>query len=463
MLRKVPLIVILGSTGTGKTKLSIELAKKFGGEIISADSMQVYANLDIVTAKATKEEQSSVKHHLLDVVKPGGDPYTVFSFRNDSLPIIEDLLGKTKPPIVVGGTNYYIESLLWDMLVPNFEKSNSDSEEDTNSNCEEIKKLSNDEMESMSSEILHDHLKIVDPTSANRIHPRNRRKVIRALEVFNQLDGKRNLSDIYKEQRSQPGGCNLGGPLRYSHIVLFWLRCNKEVLSKRLDKRVDDMLKQGLLKEVRDFYNANIKDAKSSQYTKGILQSIGFKEFVPYLESFDSNQDKVIESYLKENSYEIIDRKDNPEGLNVLKGCLDQLKLVTNRYSRKQIKWINNRLLASSSREVPDIFELDSSDVSNWNENVHKKAVSILNSYINDKKIEFSPMSKIQHKGEGLNEEISNYCKVCERLFIGEFQWQIHLKSNKHKKRKEGLKRKKNELSEEHIRKKNSRETLETQ
>ncbi|XP_053947756.1 tRNA dimethylallyltransferase-like [Anastrepha ludens] len=195
MLRKVPLIVILGSTGTGKTKLSLELAERFGGEIISADSMQVYANLNIATAKATKEEQSRAKHHLLDVSTPN-EPFTVVHFRNAALPIIENLLAQSKCPIVVGGTNYYIESLLWDILVSPKDADELDSidkkfalsssaetteEEDaaTPENSKNPLFLPVAEMTAMSSELLHNHLRKIDTDSANRIHPNNKRKIMR--------------------------------------------------------------------------------------------------------------------------------------------------------------------------------------------------------------------------------------------------------------------------------------------
>ncbi|XP_037828139.1 tRNA dimethylallyltransferase-like [Lucilia sericata] len=215
MFRKVPLIVILGSTGTGKTKLSLELAERFGGEIISADSMQVYANLDIATAKATKEEQSRAKHHLLDVATPN-EPFTVVHFRNKALPILENLLAQAKSPIVVGGTNYYIESLLWDILVSPTDtssnedlsklpaltttttttptsladkaKTTSDNINDNDAddivatvsgNVENSSFIAGEKMLTMSSELLHNHLRNIDPETANRIHPNNKRKIMR--------------------------------------------------------------------------------------------------------------------------------------------------------------------------------------------------------------------------------------------------------------------------------------------
>ncbi|XP_054086776.1 tRNA dimethylallyltransferase [Zeugodacus cucurbitae] len=522
MLRKVPLIVILGSTGTGKTKLSLELAERFGGEIISADSMQVYANLDIATAKATKEEQSRARHHLLDVATPN-EPFTVVSFRNAALPIIENLLAQNKCPIVVGGTNYYIESLLWDILVspkdPNELEDGIDNQSDISTtvniagkgeertvgsdNVKDPLFLPQSEMSAMSSELLHNHLRKIDPQSANRIHPNNKRKITRAIEVYQQTG--ETLTAKLQAQRQQPGGNRLGGPLRYPHTILFWLRCKQDVLNVRLDKRVDAMLEQGLLAEIRAFHNEHNGDKSqtdnSAAYTRGVLQTIGFKEFIPYLEQFNAANDQKIEEYLRLNAYKMpteehfkaqkpssinvtavqkhtqqqniderqsqqppqqstIDREIEleletathsdttttssplPAGLEVLNACLNELKRVTQRYSKKQIKWINNRFLASKDRQVPDLYELDTSDVNLWQAEVYERAVAVIESHRRGEVCEIQAMARRQHPGAGLNEETSNFCEICQRHFIGEYQWQLHLKSNKHKKRRESNKKK---------------------
>ncbi|XP_046802329.1 tRNA dimethylallyltransferase isoform X2 [Lucilia cuprina] len=478
----------------------------------------VYANLDIATAKATKEEQSRAKHHLLDVATPN-EPFTVVHFRNKALPILENLLAQGKSPIVVGGTNYYIESLLWDILVSPTDCSsnenlsklpasatppppstladkakactsgnvNDDADDivaTVSGNVENSSFIAAEKMLTMSSELLHNHLRNIDPETANRIHPNNKRKIMRAIEFYQQTG--QTLSSKLNEQRQQPGGNRLGGPLRYPHTILLWLRCNQDVLNKRLDKRVDAMLEQGLLREIRAFHNehnvnnsisgntcdttstsASVSSSSSSNYTKGVLQTIGFKEFIPYLEQFNAANDQKIETYLQANAYKMpteeqfksyassinevhdaeavnlkVPKDHLPPGLDVLNSCLNELKLVTRRYSKKQIKWINNRFLASRDRQVPDLYELDTSDVGQWHERVYSPAVNIIDAYRNGQMCEIEPMQKRQHPGAGLNEETSNFCTVCERHFIGEYQWQLHLKSNKHKKRKEGLRKK---------------------
>ncbi|XP_055712710.1 tRNA dimethylallyltransferase [Phlebotomus papatasi] len=440
MLKKVPLVVILGSTGTGKTKLSLELAKKYGGEIISADSMQVYKGLNIATAKATTAEQQVAPHHLLDVAQPG-IPYTVVDFRNSAHPIINDLLGRNKMPIVVGGTNYYIESLLWNVLMAPTSSSastnqecgvkrkldNSDSESDDMFHIDTIKRFTTQQMNEMESCDLHKCLQQIDPITANRLHPNNKRKIIRAIEIFNS-SGK-SMSSLLEEQRSQDGGSNLGGPLRYKNVILFWLQCEQEILNRRLDSRVDSMLENGLLAEIRNFHENFVKPFTDKDYTKGILQTIGFKEFVPYLEKFSRDEDDKILQYTNLKD----DKMDIPQGLEILTKCLEELKLVTRRYSKKQSKWVRNRFLGNLSRDVPPLYKLDTTDPSKWQEDVYGRAEDVIEAFIGDRMPKIEPEKRFPGPKEGLNDEVTNFCEVCQRTFVGEFQWKIHLESKKHK------------------------------
>ncbi|KZC13843.1 tRNA dimethylallyltransferase, mitochondrial [Dufourea novaeangliae] len=196
-MSRVPVLAILGSTGCGKSRLSIELARRFFGEIISADSMQVYKSLDIITAKVTKEERQMAPHHMLDIVDPLSLNFTVMQFRDMTLPIIDDLLTREKLPIIVGGTNYYIEALLWNILMDHDDKStpnNSptrDSPDGGNKISESSRENKNDSISpkkmkfeidrdtTESNEELFTKLKKADPEMAKRIHPNNRRKIIR--------------------------------------------------------------------------------------------------------------------------------------------------------------------------------------------------------------------------------------------------------------------------------------------
>uniref|UniRef100_A0A336MK82 CSON002889 protein n=1 Tax=Culicoides sonorensis TaxID=179676 RepID=A0A336MK82_CULSO len=205
----------------------------------------------------------------------------------------------------------------------------------------------------------------------------------------------------------------------------------EEVLNTRLDNRVDGMVEMGLLPEIRKFYDEFIQLNHCLDYTKGVLQTIGFKEFIPYLEKYSKDEDQRIIEFLKSLNG---NQNDFPDSLKLLNSCLDELKLVTRRYSKKQVKWIKNRFLVNLSRQIPPIYSLDTSQPQNWNEIVKNPAETILNAYINDEPMNFKPLEKIKDPRQEMSEDTSHFCEICERLFIGDFQYQLHIKGNKHKK-----------------------------
>lgn len=456
MLRKLPLIVILGSTATGKTKLSIELARRFRGEIISADSMQIYKGLDISTAKATKTEQSLAVHHLLDVREACTnllEPYTVVDFRDSALPIIDRLLNEEKIPIIVGGTNYYIESLLWKVLVqpPLSNKRKSDeiqTEASTSAGKkqkddfeDELAQLSPATLKQKTPEYLHGLLTRIDVVMAQRLHPNDTRKVRRAIEVY--METGQRMSDLHAQQREEDGSSYLGGPLRYDNVILFWIKSDQEMLDQRIDKRIDGMVAEGLLSEIRSFYDdlkaayaalpdVDNEDRLTLNCTKGMAQAIGFKEFLPYLEKYpDSSRDEEITEYILAGE----DTEPKPEGMDLLEECLDSLRLRTKRYSKIQIKWVTNRFISTKGRHVPPVYALDSTHASErWDEDVFRPAEKIVQAYLDGVEINFKPIEVTENPRSGLNDHVTHFCPDCNRRFIGDFQWNLHRKSNRHKK-----------------------------
>lgn len=267
---------------------------------------------------------------------------------------------------------------------------------------------------------------------AARLHPNNKRKILRSLEVLYHK-GKRH-SDILEEQQSSKGGSKSGGALRYPNSLILWIQCEKDVLDERLNSRVDNMLKEGLIKELETFqlkYQELSSCEEEYDFTKGIFQSIGFKEFNQYFN-------------LSEND------RNSTEGKKVFHQCVEELKMVTRRYAKKQIKWISNRFLGRSDREVPAVFALDSTDPSKWETNVLEKALSIVDSSINNKSIPYERLKSIEVISKPNSNDETFYCKICERVFVGDYQTSIHLKSNRHKKRLESISKlkKKNESIE---------------
>ncbi|XP_071394794.1 tRNA dimethylallyltransferase [Centroberyx affinis] len=399
------LVVILGATGTGKSKLAIEIGKRVQGEIISADSMQVYQGLDIITNKVTAEERAQCRHHMISFVDPLVSGYTVVDFRNKALALIEDMHSRDKLPIIVGGTNYYIESLLWRVLVDAGQENEESGKEGGGAPNRKV------ELEKLGGAELHKRLMEVDPKMAAMLHPNDARKIARSLQVHEETGVPH--SRWLEEQRGQEGGDGLGGPLRYPDPCIFWLHADMDALDKRLDARVDEMLSVGLIEELRDFhvrYNQQKVQDHSQDYQHGIFQSIGFKEFHDYLTAPESSTQQ---------------EKDTLRDKGI-----EALKIATRRYARKQNKWVRNRFLKRPGDDVPAVYGLDVTDVSRWEETVLKPALQILDSLSKGEQPAAEP---IRVEGaEQRNKRSRHTCDLCDKVIIGDLEWTAHLKSKKH-------------------------------
>ena len=237
-------IVITGPTCVGKTKLSIELAKKFNGEIINADSTQIYKDLDIATAKVTLEEMEGIKHHLLSI-KNIDEDYTVYDYQKDARKIMDELLKKGKTPILVGGTGLYIKAALYDYKFNNEEKVNDYS--------------------FLSNEELYAKVMALDPN--NMIHKNNRKRLERALNYME----NNNVPYSSKEKTDK---------LLYDSVFI-GLTTSRDALYKRINERVDLMVDNGLLDEAKKIYDSHIR-------TKAVITPIGYKELFPYFDGKES-------------------------------------------------------------------------------------------------------------------------------------------------------------------------------
>lgn len=253
-MTKQPLIVLSGPTAVGKTALSIELAKRINGAIISADSMQIYKHMDIGSAKIMPDEMNGIKHYLIDELEPS-EEFNIVVFQNKAKAALEEIYANGQIPIVAGGTGFYIQALLYDI---DFD----------NQDCDESYRL---ELETLAkehgNEYIHDKLREIDPVSAEKIHANNVKRVIRALEFYH-LTGKKISEHNETEQMKQ-------SPYNFAYFVLTDDRSN---LYDRIDKRVDVMVSQGLIEEV--------KRLKEMGYTKDMvsMQGLGYKEILDYLD-----------------------------------------------------------------------------------------------------------------------------------------------------------------------------------
>lgn len=263
-------IVITGPTCVGKTKLSIELAKKVNGEIINADSTQVYSGLDIATAKVTELEKEGIVHHLIDI-KDIKDDYSVYDYQRDCRLKIDDILKRGKVPIMVGGTGLYIKAALYNYEFSEYCKNNYDN-------------LSTDEI----------YEKVITLDKNNKIHRNNRKRLESALNYME------NTKKVFSAKEKSD-------ELIYD-TVFIGLTTDRNNLYDRINKRVDDMIKLGLIDEAYNIFRTNIR-------SKAVMTPIGYKELFPYFEKNKS-----------------------------LDYCVDKIKQNSRRYAKRQYTWFNHQL-----------------------------------------------------------------------------------------------------------------------
>ncbi len=278
-LAKIPVIVLVGPTAVGKTALSIQLAKKWRGEIISGDSMQVYKKLDIGTAKVTETEKEGVPHYLIDVVTPD-KPFTASKFKEATITAIRDITKRGKLPFIVGGTGLYIQSVFYDYTF-------GASSEDVNFRAE---------MEQLDNETLFARLKKEDPKSANIIHPNNKRRVIRALEVMH-VSGKP-FSSMQNQRELNP---------EFSPLFI-GLDLPREILYERINERVLHMMNDGLLGEAKWLYEQYLGDNSATR-------AIGYKELFQYF-----------------------------DGQVTLDEAIELIKKNSRHFAKRQFTWFRNRM-----------------------------------------------------------------------------------------------------------------------
>lgn len=299
---KQKLIVIIGPTAVGKTKLSIELAKQFDGEIISGDSAQIFKGMDIGTAKISEDEAVGIPHHLIDE-REAGESYTVYEFKEAVQREIADIASRGRIPIIVGGTGLYIQSVLYDYQFP-----------ETAANPE-IRAELEEKAETEGRDALYAILKEIDPEAAEKIHPNNVKRVVRALEVY-YTSGVR-----FSEQQQSADKTE-----NYDAAVI-GLTMERDLLYSRINQRVDIMMKAGLVDEVKRFYDRGLMETQS-------LQAIGYKEFNGYF-----------------------------EGKETIEQVSEAIKQNTRRFAKRQFTWFRNKM---------DVNWFDMSDIDHIDDKIEE-------------------------------------------------------------------------------------------
>ena len=377
--------------------------------------MQLYHGLPTITNKICAAEQRGVPHHLLGHINVLEQPWDADKFKQEASSVIEEIRNRGNLPIVVGGTHYYVDSLLFDGI--------------------RLENVQNEATESLpildaSTVEIHDELKRVDPVMAERWHPNDRRKIQRSLEIY--LRTGRKASDLYAEQRAGKDRmlqeASDAGPWEK---LLFWVYTEKTVLSPRLDDRVDKMLADGLLQEVRELFNVEtqmISDGQPLELTKGIWQSIGYKQFKPYIAALNSPSEH------------------SDAALSVLQhAAIEDTKTATRRYASSQMRWIRLKhlpLLKERGPEAMDsLYLLDSTDKPQYQANVIDPAARLTKQFLEclpkAKPVDISDTAKrvlfMAEQSPGGEVLRKRTCEICGTVTTTEQMWERHVKGSSHR------------------------------
>lgn len=277
-MNKPLVVVVLGPTASGKTSLGIEIAERFDGEIVSADSMQIYENMDVATAKPTPQEQSRVKHHLVGFV-PMGEKFSVAKYKEKAIQVIDDILSKGKLPVVVGGTGLYIDTLINNTEFFDYQES------DIRTKLEE--RCRKDGIEALFKELYE-----IDPVAAERLHINDTKRIIRALEVYYSTGKTISEQDKLSHENES----------KYHFCIIGLNAKDRQYLYDRINLRVDLMLESGLLEETKVFFDSDVSATAA--------QAIGYKELKPFIDS-----------------------------LVTLDEAIEKLKMESRRYAKRQLTW----------------------------------------------------------------------------------------------------------------------------
>ncbi|KAF8539088.1 IPP transferase-domain-containing protein [Trichophaea hybrida] len=433
-----PLISVIGATGTGKSQLAVELALAFNGEVINADAMQMYKGLPIITNKITDDERKGVPHHLLGFLDTK-DAWQVGRFVNEAEKTIQDIRQRGRLPIIVGGTHYYIQTLLF----PPPASQNDDQMElyfrDAPTNE------------------IYAALKSVDPVIAARWHPNDRRKIRRSLEIYYASGCKQTASELYAAQRAAKSQSSetSSSPSKHRNLI-FWVHAETDALRMRLDSRVGKMINSGMWEEIEEMEKLyESLGGNSVSLNSGIWQSIGFKEFLPFL--------RMRKAGLA-NEKEMKKTKDK---------AIEEMKTATKRYAKMQVRWIRIKFLnalqpaeGGLGTSPGSLFLVDSTDVPKYDENIVKPAVSITEVFLAEKQLPdplaMSPLAKsclTPKRDYDISQRPDLWgrrtCEACNVICTSVPEWEAHLKSAKHKrigsrtKKFKGLKELKNRRNKE--------------
>ncbi|KAI5293752.1 hypothetical protein KEM52_005264 [Ascosphaera acerosa] len=395
-----PLIAVIGATGTGKSQLAVDLASRFNGEIINADAMQLYRGLPIITNQVQPHEMGGVPHHLLAINSIEDETWQVGVFRRECLRVIAEIRSRGKVPVLVGGTHYYAQAVLFNEPLVDTRGSEGGvgKSAEAGQTPREGERPADDTardrfaiLERPTAEILSE-LRKVDPVMASRWHPNEDRKIRRSLEIY--LQTGRRASDIYDEQRRRRGQLrqSVSGPspseqagedemsadlpfgaLRF-RTVLFWVHSAADELRQRLNSRVDKMEERGLIAEAEqmfDYLQQQREQGIEIDRSRGIWVSIGFKELEPFIKAIRGSSDS--------------DAASGTDVAQLRQWCLEAVKSSTRKYAKQQLRWIKGKLWTSlvAAGAEDRLFVVDTTDPSNWDHDALGPAERVTAAFLN--------------------------------------------------------------------------------
>ncbi|KAL8817605.1 MAG: hypothetical protein Q9223_003597 [Gallowayella weberi] len=412
--------------------LAVALAERFDGEIINGDALQMYEGLPIATNKLPLAERRSIPHHLLGCVQLDAETWKVGKYVRHANAIVRDIVARGKLPIVVGGSHYYTQSLLFQTNLVD-----KGSKEHLSVEAQEAKWP----ILAASTGHMLDRLHVVDPEIASRLHPNDRRKIRHSLEVY--LTTGKKPSDLYQEQRNMPSPSVssqerifengdeglLAAPeptseLRFDPLLL-WVHVDRKELLARLDQRVDTMVHAGLIEEVeamQQYLQKQQQNGVSIDQSSGIWTAIGFKELLQYvLTGSDRALDANGSAVMKKQGIELT-------------------KIATRQYARQQQKWIRNKLLRAlkENHMLSHLVVLDGTEISQWKHNVEAIAADAVTAFLAG-----GPLPNASALSKAMTEIVlpraephikARCCEICKVTLMTQQQWDAHPKSKKHRK-----------------------------
>ncbi|XP_047966191.1 tRNA dimethylallyltransferase 2 isoform X2 [Salvia hispanica] len=418
---KPKIVVIMGASGSGKSKLAIDLASHFPIEIISADSMQVYQGLDVLTNKVPFDEQRGVPHHLLGTISPNVE-FTAKDFRDSAIPLIDEIWSRNCLPVLVGGTNYYIQALVSRFLL------------DDHAEPLEANYLMDDHEEDCL--YTYSRLKELDPVAANRIHPNDQRKIKQYLTLYSHLGVL--PSKLFQGNTMQNWG--QADSLRYD-CCFICVDASLPALDLYVNQRVDVMVSTGLFEEVCDIYKSN------ADYTRGLRQAIGVREFEDFLNCWNSQSQELpaCPVLLKENMHHILNSSDEDQLTLKLRDAVEKVKLNTRRLVRRQKRRISRlQMLFGWNIHFVDVTScLQGASDNSWSVNVVEPSVNIVKSFLDTPASAKATKRDVEDTKLAERDLWTQYiCEACgNRELRGAHEWEQHRQGRSHRKRASRLRK----------------------